>query len=125
MGGGSSSSGRSPKSVRENFARLGKKYPLSSEGYIGNGRQKDTVTQHHSKDPMASAKEVFAKLSKGGERVPLDNGKGTSSVFPDGSRVVFRPRSSSDGSPTVEVFSSSPGTSIPDRQKIHFMKEPS
>jgi len=52
---------------------------------------------------MTTAKKFYRKLSTGGQQSPLTNGRGTKADFDDGSRVVFRPVSSSDGSPAVDI----------------------
>lgn len=122
MGGGSQNSGSTPQGVGDNFRRLGDDYPVSPSGYLGNGPRNNKVTQHMSPRPAASARDVFRKLSKGGSMVPMNNGKGWTTRFPDGSRVVLRLSSSSDGTPTIDIFGSRLDSSIPPRQKVHFME---
>ena len=50
------------------------------------------------------------------------NGAVTVSSFGGRLRVVFRPRSSSDGSPVVEIYSQNLPGKHPAYQKIHFTR---
>lgn len=73
-----------------------------------------------SSDPVTTGNEFFDKLSFGGKVKDLKNGKGKMSTFPDTSTVVFRPVSSSDGSPAMDIVVQ--GLSGLD-YKIPFVKE--
>lgn len=125
MGGGSAPGSRPPKSVVDNLKAVARKFPVSPSGYIGNGRRRGKVIQHHTRQPAADAQELFDDLTNGGKVVESNDGQRVTALFPDGSRVVFRPFSGSDGSPAVEVYNPTNDTRLPPRQKVHFMKEPS
>lgn len=73
-----------------------------------------------SSDPVTAGNEFFDKLSFGGKVKDLKNGKGKMSTFPDTSTVVFRPVSSSDGSPAMDIVVKGPSGLD---YKIHFVKE--
>lgn len=81
------------------------------------------MIKHHTRHPVADAKELFNGLADGARLVKTNDGGRITAVFPDGSRVVFRPISGSDGSPAVEVYNPTNDTRLPPRQKVHFMKE--
>jgi len=115
-GGGYSESPSSGAAFRENIKDLAKKFPLDHDGRFGKpGRGRAQVVV--SGDPAATAKEFYKKLGAGGREQILPNGKGGITWFDDGSRVVYRPVSSSDGSPAVDItITGSDG----DQYKIHF-----
>ena len=125
MGGGSGPSSRVTGSVTDNLTQVATKFPVSPAGYVGNGRRRGKVIQHHTTNPAVSAQNLFKMLSKGGKLVHSNDGRMITAKFSDGSRVVLRPISGSDGSPVVEVYNPAPNAKLPPRQKIHFMKEPS
>jgi len=115
-GGGNGSS--SVGSLGANIKQLSKKYPLSGGGKFGEpgtGNSRVVV----STNPQSTAKEFFEKLGLGGKISPLANGKGIVAKFPDGSRVNFRPKSTSGG-PAVDISTS--GVSG-NQYKIHFVSE--
>jgi len=123
MGGGSAPGSRPATSVADNLTAVAKKYPVSPGGYIGNGRRRGKVIQHHASDPDATAQDLFATLANGAQLVESNEGGRITALFPDKSKVVFRPTSGSDGSPAVEVYNPTGRTKLPPRQKIHLMKE--
>ena len=125
MGGGSGPGSRVTGSVADNLTQVAKRFPVSPAGYIGNGRRRGKVIQHYATNPAESAQNLFKLLSKGGKLIHSNDGRMITAKFSDGSRVVLRPFSGSDGSPAVEVYNPTPNAKLPPRQKIHFMKEPS
>ena len=60
-------------------------------------------------------------LSAGGKVQPLPNGKGQVAWFADGSRIVYRVKTSTEGSPAVEIKVATPSRGIPPSQKVHFI----
>jgi len=75
-------------SIADNAESVAKKYNLSKNGYFGTKGKNTQVFK--SDDPIKSSDEFYKKISKGGREVALNNGKGIQTVFPDGSRVVYR-----------------------------------
>jgi hypothetical protein len=121
MGGGTGGGySTSPGGLSSNVKSLAAKYPLDSEGKFGQpGRGKGT--RHVlSNNPEGTGKEFFDKLSAGSKVKDLDKGKGKIGTFPDGSTVVYRPVSSSDGSPAMNLVIKGPSGLD---YKIHFVKE--
>lgn len=107
------------KSVNDNIRSVAKKYNLNKNGYFGT-RGKNTQV-FKSADPLISSSDFYKKISKGGKKSLLDNGKGVQTTFPDGSRVVYRVITKTVDSPAVNI-------TITDfnkikSQKIHFIKE--
>jgi hypothetical protein len=120
MGGGTGGSYSSPGgSLSSNIDKLSSKFPLDSKGRFGKpGRGGAQVVV--SQDPKGTGKMFFDTLGSGGTVKDLSNGKGKISTFPDKSTVVFRPVSSSDGSPAISIVLKGPKGSD---YKIHFVDE--
>ena len=102
-------------SLKANIAKLATKYPLTASGKFGT-KVSQGVHLVHATDPHNTAKEFFEKLTIGRPIAKLSNGKGLYSKFIDGSRVNFRPNSSSGG-PAVDIHIAGEKTSS---YKIHF-----
>lgn len=68
MGGGSGPSSRVTGSVADNLTQVATRFPVSPAGYVGNGRRRGKVIQHHTTNPAVSAQNLFKMLSKGGRR---------------------------------------------------------
>jgi hypothetical protein len=121
MGGGTGGGYSTPPGgLSSNVKSLAAKYPLDSEGKFGQpGRGKGT-RQVLVKDPRSTGQEFFEKLSSGAKVKDLKNGKGKIGTFPDGSTVVYRPVSTSDGSPAMDLVIKGPSSLD---YKIHFVKE--
>lgn len=99
------------------------------DGMFGRHGRKDAkpyVRHILSPTPEETAKDFYARLTKGGtETVLLDNSnkiKGYVSSMGAGTSVTYRMRSTSDGSPAVDInISSSDGAGGIKSQKIHFV----
>ena len=119
MGGGTGGSYSSPgRGLAANIQKLASMYPLDSKGRFGKpGRGAQIVA---STDPLETGRLFFSVLSSGGLSLPLSNGKGMIATFADKSTVVFRPVSSSDGSPAISI--NLKGSKQTD-YKIHFVHE--
>ena len=104
----------------DNLMEAIKTYPLSPSNFFGI-KSIGRVRQILSNNPVETMWDFVAKLSKGIVEVSSlkGNDSGFQIVFPDHYRLVFREKSSSDGSPSVEIFPLSKDCIIP-RQKIHF-----
>ena len=104
----------------DNLAETIKTYPLSPKNFFGI-QSGHAVRQILSKNPLETMWDFVARLSKGVVEINSLRGNqhGFQIVFPDHYRLVFREKSSSDGSPSVEIFPLNKDCVIP-RQKIHF-----
>lgn len=105
-------------SVSDNAKRVAKKYNLDKNGYFGTKGKNARIFK--SNDPIKSSADFYKKISKGGKQSVLPNGKGVQSIFGDGSRVVYRVKTSTPNSPAVDI-SISIYSGIR-KQKIHFIK---
>jgi len=123
VGGGSGNGPASRDSLAGNFQKARDHFPTTLGGYFGTGRSGGKTRQIQSSDPMATAQKMFKTLSKGGKTALLPKPGAMTAVFKDGSRVNFRPTSTSDGSPVIEIAFPKPPRGIPASQKIHFVKD--
>lgn len=121
MGHASGGGYSSPSTLAQNLSKLSKTYPSDKQGRLGaKGRNKARLISTHN--PSKTAESIYSSLKYGGKESRLPNGKGKLAIFPDGSRVIYRPVSSSDGSPVVEISISGPNGSS---YKIHFIPKES
>lgn len=105
-------------SVTDNAKSVAKKYNLGKNGYFGTKGKNTRVFK--SANPIKTSADFYNKISKGGQRTVLSNGKGVQAVFEDGSRVVYRVITKTPNSPAVSITVTNPGRIKP--QKIHFIK---
>lgn len=111
-------------SIVDNLVKLGSKFPVTKSGYFGEkGKSKNnSIRNIQSKDPVKTAKEFFIKSKIGINKIiQLPNNKGKMAVFPDGSRIVYREISSSDGTPVIEISVKTHSDRFKS-QKIHFVR---
>lgn len=121
MGHASGGGYSTPGNLQQNLDRLLKKFPSDKQGRLGTkGRNKARLIS--TENPSTTAESIYSALNSGGNESALPNGKGRITVFPDGSRVIHRPVSSSDGSPVVEINVTGPNGSS---YKIHFIPKES
>jgi hypothetical protein len=105
-------------SLQDVHAALLSQLPKSSDG-SKIGKDGPNRTQYlFSEKPRDAAEQLFKKFAQGRKAVPMKNGKGFVVKFANGDRVNFRPTSSSDGSPAIDVHISSQGKLY----KIHFLE---
>ena len=116
-------------SISENISRVTETYPLHN-GLFGVRGQSGSRTIRNivSKDPAATAKDFYDKIAHGGIERPLFKKDGSSNGWEtkmaDGSIINWRPTSSSDKSPAVDIFVSTKNKNgLIVTQKIHFIKE--
>lgn len=111
-------------SLAENITSLKASYPIKN-GYFGRkGKGRDFVRNIVSSAPLSTAKDFYAKAAAGGQERKLPNGKGKYSKLSDGTIISYRERSSSDGTPAVEInIKHSVAHGEVKYQKIHFVKE--
>lgn len=106
------------KAIDSNSESLITKYGLTN-GYFGQkGKNVRIIT---SKDNFATANYFYKTISFGGVEYKLKNGHGVMTVLPDGTRIVYRVVTKTQGSPAIEI-SISASQKIKN-QKIHFVKK--
>lgn len=115
-------------SIWENFPAARVLFDFDEEtGYFGRkGKSaRDEIRNICSDNPLETARRFHDIISSGGIERRLPNGKGLYSEMKDHSFVSFRPVSSSDGSPAVDITISSQTQEMGYKayQKIHFIKE--
>lgn len=118
MGGSlGGSSGIPSASLQDNLDRLRRSEGVSQERMPGTKFGKSRRV--YSANPQRTADRYFEKLSSGGTLRVLDASNGskiTISTFSDDSHVTYR-RTSSDGSPVIEISING------NRTKFHFVGE--
>lgn len=106
-------------SIGVNAKSMENDYKTTSGGYFGiKGKNTRIIS---SSDPIATSKDFYSRLGRGGKTSTLPNGKGTKTVLGDGTVIVHRIITSTKGSPAVEISVS--GSPHIKNQKIHFILE--
>lgn len=116
-------------SFSDNIGSLSSNYSLSN-GYFGTkGESKDNKVRNiSSSEPQVTAKDFYDKAAHGGIETPIydknGNIKGKTTQLKDGTIITYRPVSSSDGTPAVDISitKTDPNGKVK-TQKIHFVKE--
>lgn len=111
-------------SLTDNLPDVTRRFPLAPCGKFGEPGRNARIIR--SRSPVGTAYEFFNRMSKGYVKISVipyrDGGKkGCVATLKDGMRITLRKKSSSDGSPAVNVNIQSPGRVKP--HKIHFVKE--
>ena len=104
-------------SIVSNAEAMKQTYPINKNGYFGEKGKNCRVIK--SANPVATSKDFYTRISKGGQEAPLSNNHGVMTVLPDKTRIVYRVITSTKGSPAVEIIVTSPKTVK--TQKIHFI----
>ena len=120
-GGGYGRTSHSP--LDKNLRRLESKFKRNQNGYFGESRSRSGVRRISSGNPQKSAADFFRISKRGSDRVDKLKPGVYRAKFRDGSHVVYRKRSSSDGSPVIEIISKDKSMGRTRRQKIHFIEE--
>lgn len=127
MGGGSSSLfGGSNKSkgpsFGENSKKILKEFQIDSNGYFGQKGQShsEAIREIVSNHPLSTAKHFFELITEGHVPESLPRGNGKIVKFSKDVVVTFRPVSTSNGSPAIDIKNDSGESSIVS-QKIHFV----
>ena len=115
--GSGAKNGVSSSPIDGNAEAMKADYPHTDAGYFGQKGKNSRVIA--SSDPIATSKDFYQRISQGGIERPLANGHGTMTVFPDGTRIVYRVITSTKGSPAVDI--TVVGPSAISSQKIHFI----
>jgi hypothetical protein len=128
MGGGNSGNPQSTgdgHALRSNLATLSQKYPLSKSGYFGTASPNGDTRIISTANPIAEAKRFFSILSNNAS-IKWEERPGTfRAKFRDGSHIVLRISSNSDGSPVVSFKLSKDYRGLRNSQKIHFLRRES
>ncbi len=116
--------GRGNNMLVDNLADVTRRFPLSTDGLFGKRGKGSRVIETDT--PIGTAYEFFNRLVKGYDiiiPIPYKDGsrKGCVARMKDGSAVTLRRRSTSDGSPVVDINIESPGRVK--KQKIHFVRK--
>lgn len=110
-------------SLNDNLPNVTRRFPLAPCGMFGEPGKRARLIK--SSSPVGTAYEFFNRLSAGYvkiEVIPCKGGKkGCYATLKDGTVITVRKRSTSDGSPAVDIHISSPGRVK--SHKIHFVKE--
>lgn len=108
-------------SLDKNFNSLKKYYPktiITSGGFLGHRGTTSLVRVIYTVDPIKLAQIYYNKLKAGGKEKIFENRQITK--LGDGSNVQLRIKTSTEGSPAVEI--SQTGSALIRNQKIHFVK---
>ena len=105
-------------SIDGNYLKVQDKYPLRAGGNLGEKTGKTGYNNWYSDNPMQDAMELYSDLSNGGYTAYSGNEHGIIATLGDKSKVMFRPYTSTEGSPAVDIKIANPG--IVRGQKIHF-----
>ena len=130
---GTSYKGGSPsfRSISDNISALSKAFSYSN-GYFGvkgESGSNSRVRNIHTNTPVETAKKFYDKATYGGMESSIFNKRtgeiiGKKTKLADGSIISWRQRSSSDGSPAVDInIEKSSNSGGVKQQKIHFLKE--
>lgn len=109
--------------IEQNILITAQTYKYSN-GYFGESSPSTGSRTRNivSNDNVATAKDFYSKIALGGkEKILSDNLKVTN--MSDGTRISFRIKSKSDGTPVVEInISKSTHSGGVKYQKIHFIR---
>lgn len=106
-------------SIDDNLEYVTEKYHISPSGYFGKRGKSSGVRVIECNDPISTSQDFYTRISKNAQIQALPNGKGTRALFPDGTTIVHRLKTSTPGSPAVEINIKNPGKIK--KQKIHFI----
>ena len=123
--GRASSECKGDNALYDNLADVTRRFPLAPCGKFGERGNGDVrIIKSHA--PVGTAYEFFNRITSGYVKIrviPYEDGrkKGCVATMKDGTRITIRKKSSSDGSPAVDINIVSPGRVK--THKIHFVKE--
>lgn len=107
-----------PESILlENAKEMSSKYPYNNYGLFGE--KGDNCRVIKTPDPVATSKDFFKKISKGGTTEPFEKGNITN--FNKKIFITHRIITSTKDSPAVSI--NAPKSSFIKKQKIHFIKK--
>ena len=99
-------------------------YPLL-KGTLKNIRDRELFIERLEfvVNTIKTLEDFFKKISKGGIKSKLTNGKGDRVDFADGTTITYRVITSTKGSKAVDIKVVSKSEGGISTQKIHFVKE--
>lgn len=110
-------------SVSDNISELSKSFAYNN-GYFGEKGNNSRIRVIYSDNPDNTGKTFYDKIAYGGIESPLENGKGYKTNMADGTIITFRPTTSSDNNPGVDInIAKSINHGSLKQQKIHFEKK--
>ena len=112
----------SDKDLEQNAEFANELFRMTEAGNFGDGGKSKGVRCIYSSDPMADSLELFERLGRGAkdDDAFMVEG-GTRRYLRDETSIIHRSRTSTPGSPAVEIHD--PGTEKVRKQKIHFIFE--
>ncbi len=118
--------GSGDHTIADNLSEVTKHFPLTAEGFFGTPGKNHGVRHIESSAPISTAYEFFNRLIEGYdtiEPITYKDGKrkGCKVYMNDGSVITFRRKSTSDGTPAVDINIKTVGRVRP--HKIHFVKK--
>lgn len=123
MGGGKYKGGATRyHSISDNIKKTSSIYEYNN-GYFGKkAKKKDNTIRHiESSNPIKTSKDFYNHIAYGGYEKEIPNGKRAN--LEDGTVITWREKSSSDGSPVVDInITKSKKSGGLKKQKIHFIK---
>ena len=105
-------------SYAQNLANTAQHFEMKANGKFGEPGGSKGVQIIKTNNPMESAMNFYSELSEGGFTEMTPNHHGIRTLLNDGFDVTFRPYSSIEGSPAVDICITELGKRI---QKIHFI----
>ena len=112
--------------LRENLPEVSKSYTPSEEGYYGKVGKAgvDEIRQIDVDDVLAESKKFYDTIAYGGIETPLPKGNGFRTDLKDGTIIVYREITSTEGSPAVEINVNKSNDNCGLKfHKIHFEKK--
>lgn len=124
MGTGYKGGSTTYHSIQDNMSSLTSNYPYNYEtGYFGDKGQtkNNNIRNIVSTNPIETAKNFYNTAAYGGIEHNLPNNNGVRATLKDGTILIYRTTSSSDGSPAVSIdINRSTDSGSLKSQKIHF-----
>ena len=122
MGTGYKGDSKYYRSIGQNILITSSKYEYNNGRFGKNSPSSGNITRNiESKNPLQTATDFYDKIAFGGIENSYDNDTLKTTQMADGTIVSWRKRSSSDGTPVVEInISNSTHTGGIKKQKIHF-----
>lgn len=116
--------GHGDHTIADNLPDVEKHFPLSPSGMFGKKGHGARVIETNS--PVSTAYELFNRLVEGYDKIePIQykdgKRKGCKAYMNDGSVITFRKRSTSDGSPAVDIKIETQGRVK--SHKVHFVRK--
>ena len=104
--------------IQDNAIAMSHTYPMTN-GFFGVKGKNHRVI--FSEDQYKTAADFYSRITRGGVEKALPNNKGKITYLKDGTKIVYRQKTSTPDSPAIEITVSAPN--IVKGQKIHFLKE--